>query len=81
MSNEGVRFGFDVSIAKFDQSVIFGLRSNYVHHNPVHHRLVDKWQDWIWSSAAGFVNSVGRERASQIWKDYPILDYGKGWDI
>jgi len=59
----------------------FWATLNYVHHNPVHHWLVDKWQDWIWSSAAGFVSSVGRERASQIWKDYPILDYGKGWDI
>ena len=59
----------------------FWATLNYIHHNPVRHRLVDKWQDWIWSSAAGFVNSFGRERASQIWKEYPILDYGKGWDI
>jgi len=59
----------------------FWATLNYVHHNPIHHGLVDQWQDWIWSSAAGFVNSVGRERASEIWKEYPILDYGKGWDI
>ena len=54
---------------------------NYIHHNPVHHSYVEKWQDWIWSSAGKFLESVGRERAAQIWKDYPILDYGKGWDI
>jgi putative transposase len=59
----------------------FWATLNYIHHNPLHHGLVEKWQDWIWSSAAEFVNSVGRERASQIWKEYPILDYGKGWDI
>ena len=54
---------------------------NYIHHNPVHHGYVEKWQDWIWSSAAKFLESAGRERAAQIWRDYPILDYGKGWDI
>jgi putative transposase len=59
----------------------FWATLNYIHHNPVHHGHVQKWQDWIWSSAAKFLESVGRERASQIWKDYPILDYGKGWDI
>ncbi len=59
----------------------FWATLNYIHHNPVHHGHVQKWQDWIWSSAAKFLESVGRERAAQLWKDYPILDYGKGWDI
>jgi len=54
---------------------------NYIHHNPVHHRYVEQWQDWPWSSAAGFVEHVGRERAQELWRDYPILDYGKKWDI
>jgi len=59
----------------------FWATLNYIDHNPVHHGLVERWQDWIWSSAAAFVESVGRERASEIWKEYPILDYGKGWDV
>jgi putative transposase len=59
----------------------FWATLNHIHHNPVHHGYVEKWQDWIWSSAANFLENVGRERAAQIWKDYPILDYGKGWDI
>jgi putative transposase len=59
----------------------FWVTLNYIHHNPVHHGLVERWQDWIWSSAAAFVENVGRERAAKIWKDYPILDYGKGWDV
>jgi len=54
---------------------------NYIHHNPIHHRYVLKWQDWVWSSAARFVESCGRDRAANIWRDYPILNYGKGWDI
>ncbi|HYR74732.1 MAG TPA: transposase [Pyrinomonadaceae bacterium] len=59
----------------------FWATLNYIHHNPVHHGYAQKWQDWIWSSAAKFLESVGRARAAQIWKDYPILDFGKGWDI
>jgi len=58
----------------------FWASLNYVHHNAVHHGYVEQWQDWPWSSAAEFLEKVGRERAAQIWKEYPILDYGKKWD-
>ncbi|HEX6189161.1 MAG TPA: hypothetical protein VFZ40_13865 [Pyrinomonadaceae bacterium] len=34
-----------------------------------------------WSSAAAFVERVGRETASKIWREYPVLDYGKKWDV
>jgi putative transposase len=53
---------------------------NYVHHNPVKHGYVKKWQDWPFSSAAAFLENVGRERAAAVWRDYPILDFGQGWD-
>ena len=53
---------------------------NYVHHNPVHHGYVQQWQDWPFSSAAEFLERSGRERAAQLWKAYPIRDYGKNWD-
>jgi putative transposase len=59
----------------------FWATMNYVHHNPVHHGCVEQWQDWPWSSAAEFLEQVGRERAEQIWREYPILDYGKKWDV
>jgi len=59
----------------------FWATVNYVHHNPVHHGHVEKWQDWIWSSGEKFLESVGRARAAQLWRDYPVLDYGKEWDI
>ena len=36
---------------------------------------------WPWSSAAEFLAQVGRERAQELWEEYPILDYGKKWDI
>lgn len=59
----------------------FWATLNYVHHNPVHHGYVQRWQDWPWSSARIFLDSVGKIKAGVIWKEYPILDYGKKWDI
>ena len=53
---------------------------NYVHHNPVKHGYVARWQDWPYSSAIEYLAAVGKERAAEIWREYPLLDYGKGWD-
>jgi putative transposase len=47
----------------------------------VHHGYVKRWQDWPYSSVHQYLEQIGRERAEQIWKEYPVLDYGKGWDI
>ena len=54
---------------------------NYIHHNPVKHGHVERWQDWPWSSAADFLEQMGHEEAVRLWKEYPILDYGKKWDL
>ena len=54
---------------------------NYVHNNAVHHGYAQRWQDWPYSSASKFLDEVGVEKAAEIWREYPILDYGKGWDI
>lgn len=53
---------------------------NYVHYNPVKHGCVDKIDQWEFSSAKDFLSQVGRIKATEIWKQYPILDYGKNWD-
>jgi len=58
----------------------FWATMNYVHHNPVHHRYCQRWQEWPYSSARLFLEEVGRKEAIRIWEDYPIRDYGKGWD-
>ncbi|MFH0795404.1 MAG: transposase [bacterium] len=58
----------------------FWAALNYIHHNPVRHGYVEAWQDWPYSSAGGFMERVGRREAELIWKQYPILNYGKGWD-
>lgn len=59
----------------------FWASLNYVHHNPVHHGYVKRWQDWPWSSAKQYLEKVGAEEAKRIWLMYPVLDYGKKWDI
>lgn len=59
----------------------FWASLNYVNHNAVHHGYVQKWQDWAFSSAGDYLEKVGHEKALKIWREYPILDYGKGWDV
>ena len=53
---------------------------NYIHHNPVRHGYVTQWQEWPWSSARSYLESVGKEAAARTWQAYPLLDYGAGWD-
>jgi putative transposase len=53
---------------------------NYIHHNPVKHGYVEKWTDWPFSSANRYLEEVGRQQALATWTEFPILDYGKGWD-
>jgi putative transposase len=59
----------------------FWASLNYVNHNSVHHGYVEHWQDWPWSGAKDFIEKIGREKTLEIWTNYPILDYGKKWDI
>jgi len=58
----------------------FWATLNYVHHNPVHHGYVKQWQCWPFSSSAAFLTELGRERTAELWKAYPISNYGKDWD-
>ena len=53
---------------------------NYIHHNPIHHHYTTRWQDWPWSSATEYLELTGNTQATHIWKTYPILNYGQGWD-
>jgi len=54
---------------------------NYVHHNPVYHGYVSLWTDWLFSSASDYLEQIGKRRAAELWQSYPILDYGKKWDV
>jgi len=53
---------------------------NYIHHNPVKHGFAEKWEQWPFSSAAQYLSEIGKDKAIEIWKTYPVLDYGKEWD-
>ncbi len=53
---------------------------NYIHNNPVKHEYVKKWDEWSYSSAKQFLEEAGREQALRIWMQYPVFNYGKGWD-
>jgi putative transposase len=53
---------------------------NYVNNNAVKHGYAKKWLDWPYSSARNYLESIGSERAAEIWKEYPVLDYGRDWD-
>lgn len=59
----------------------FWASMNYIHNNAVHHGYVDQWQDWPYASGPQFVESIGRDNAIKIWNEYPVLDYGKDWDV
>ena len=54
---------------------------NYVLNNAVHHGYVEKWQEWPWSNAAMYLEQVGTAEAERIWREYPVLDFGKKWDV
>lgn len=52
----------------------------YVWHNPVKHGYIERWQDWPFSNAAKWIESVGRDEAARIWHEFPIDDFGANWD-
>ena len=58
----------------------FYASRNYVLHNPVHHGYCSKWTEWPFSSAAQYIEDVGREAAHRFWNSYPLHDFGKDWD-
>ncbi len=58
----------------------FWATLNYVHNNPVRHGYVERCQDWPFSSAREFLEQMGRKEAERIWREYPVLNYGEGWD-
>lgn len=53
---------------------------NYIHANPVKHGYAQKASDWPWSSLHNYMETYGREELTRWWRQYPVKDYGKGWD-
>ncbi len=53
---------------------------HYVHHNPVKHGHVKKWDEWKWSSAVEYLERLGRDEVERRWREYPLMNFGSGWD-
>lgn len=53
---------------------------NYIHYNPVKHRLCEEPMEWMESSIHWYTQYFGVSHLKQWEMEYPIGDYGKGWD-
>jgi putative transposase len=53
---------------------------NYIHYNPVKHSWVKSPYDWSESSVHWYLQYYGREWLRNSWTEYPVKDYGRGWD-
>ena len=53
---------------------------NYIHYNPVKHNYVKSPYDWETSSIHWYLQEKGRDWLRSCWVEYPVRDYGKGWD-
>jgi putative transposase len=53
---------------------------NYLHYNPVKHGWASRADEWVCSSIWAYLEIKGRDWLEDIWREYPVRDYGKGWD-
>lgn len=54
---------------------------NYIHHNPVKHGYVKKWDEWVFSSAKDYLDTIGKGEALRLWIEHPVLRMGDRWDV
>lgn len=53
---------------------------NYIHYNPTKHGYVPRPLDWTCTSAHWYLEHFGIEWLRDLWRSYPVRNYGKGWD-
>jgi len=53
---------------------------NYIHANPVKHGYVKDSREWPWSSLDIYLAEMGRDTLREWWNEYPVGEYGRGWD-
>ncbi|MEL6457050.1 MAG: hypothetical protein AAFQ91_02195 [Cyanobacteria bacterium J06621_15] len=53
---------------------------NYINYNPVKHNWSKSPYDWVESSVHWYLEYYGREWLRNCWVEYPVRQYGKGWD-
>lgn len=54
---------------------------NYLHYNPIKHGYVKRMDEWEWSSFNWYLTEKGRDWLVEIWRKYPIKNYGEKWDL
>ena len=58
----------------------FWVSMNYIHANPVKHGYVRRAYDWPWSSVHYYAEQWGRAALRELWRAYPVLNFGDKWD-
>lgn len=79
-STRGRKVWFNFLDRKIEGDRHHFMAVHYILHNPVKHGYVRKWMDWEWSSAGEYIGRVGRAEAQRRWCEYPVMDFGRGWD-
>jgi putative transposase len=54
---------------------------NYIHNNPVKHGYVKLWGEWPFSSFHWYLQTKGRDWLTDVWRSYPVRNYGDSWDV
>jgi len=56
----------------------FWSRFNYIHHNPVKHKIAENMEYYEFSSYKAWLDKKGREWMDDVLESYPIVDFSKG---
>ncbi|NNJ26626.1 REP-associated tyrosine transposase [Alienimonas chondri] len=58
----------------------FGACLHYLFLNPVKHGYVDDPRSWRWSSLGEWLSRNGEQRFVDLQENYPLREFGRGWD-
>lgn len=53
----------------------FWKHFNYIHHNPVKHRYVQKMEEFEFSSYNYWIKKMGNEWVMSVFREHPIIDF------
>jgi putative transposase len=53
---------------------------HYILGNPVKHGYVEEMAAWPWSSIHELLRAEGEEWLARLQEEYPLYDFGAGWD-
>jgi putative transposase len=54
---------------------------HYIIYNPVKHGYVKDMGEWAWSSYVELVERHGMDWVKDLSREYPLKDFGEGWDV